>query len=248
MIALIGAALIGVVFLTSLLSGIFGMAGGLILLWTLLIVLPVATAIAVHGVIQIVSNISRATYARAHIDWRIMALITSGVLFAAALFYWLRYEPSLSVMMLVVGIMPLLIWIPSSWLSLDASRPHQAVLCGLISGCLTIGVGVAGPIVDMFFFRTDVDRRKIVATKAAVQVLTHTIKVLFYWNSALVLTSSEWLAVLVAAPFTIAGTMSGNRILARMTNANYRFWTRLIITAIGGVFLVRGLLLLASNA
>jgi len=96
----------------------------------------------------------------------------------------------------------------------------------------------------MFFFRTDVDRRKIVSTKAAVQVFTHAIKVFFYWDATLSLTNAEWLAVMIAAPFTIAGTMAGNKVLARMTNANYRVWVRLIITAVGGVFLVRGMLLL----
>ena len=42
---------LAVVFSTSVLSGVFGMAGGLILLGFLLAWLPAATAIAVHGVI-----------------------------------------------------------------------------------------------------------------------------------------------------------------------------------------------------
>src|SRR5690606_15582298 len=54
------------VFLTSLLSGIFGMAGGLILLWVLLFLFPVGPAIAIHGVIQAVANGSRAWFSRAY--------------------------------------------------------------------------------------------------------------------------------------------------------------------------------------
>ena len=46
----VGAALLVAVFFTSMLSGIFGMAGGLVLLGVLLFMLPVGTAIAVQGV------------------------------------------------------------------------------------------------------------------------------------------------------------------------------------------------------
>jgi uncharacterized membrane protein YfcA len=51
-------------FCTSILSGIFGMAGGMILLAALMTVMPVATAIAVQGVIQLIANGSRAIFSR----------------------------------------------------------------------------------------------------------------------------------------------------------------------------------------
>lgn len=239
---LIGASLIVAVFATSVLSGMFGMAGGLIMLWVLLIVLPIGTAIAVHGVIQIVSNASRVFYSYRHVNLRVMSLIMVGVVIAAVLFFWLRYQPNLSVIMLVIGCISLLVWLPPRWLALDATRPSQAILCGLTSGSLTIGVGVSGTVVDMFFIRTGMERRSMVATKAAVQVVTHTIKVIFYWQTTLVLSGSEWLAVLVAAPFTIVGTRTGNRLLAHMNDTSFRFWAKLIISAIGVSFIVRGLL------
>lgn len=242
MIVLIGAALVGVVFITSVLSGIFGMAGGLIMLWVLLMVLPIGTAIAVHGVIQIVSNASRVFYSYRYVDLRVMSLVMVGVVIAAALFYWLRYEPNLAMVMLIIGCISMLVWLPPHWLALDATRPSQAIMCGLVSGSLTIGVGVSGTVVDMFFIRTGMERRKMIATKAAVQVFTHTIKVAFYWQTTLVLTGSEWLAILIAAPFTILGTRTGSRILARMNDTSFRFWAKIIISAIGVTFISRGVL------
>ena len=44
------------VFFTSLLSGIFGMAGGLVLLGILLLIRPVGTVIVVQGAIQIIAT------------------------------------------------------------------------------------------------------------------------------------------------------------------------------------------------
>ena len=84
------------VFATSALSGVFGMAGGLVLLAILLAMLPVATAIAVQGAIQIVANGSRAWFSRAHIDWRVLGVISTGLAAAGLLLYILRYTPDLA--------------------------------------------------------------------------------------------------------------------------------------------------------
>lgn len=47
-------------FATSVLSGVFGMAGGLILMGVYATVLPVATAMVLHGTTQIAANGMRA--------------------------------------------------------------------------------------------------------------------------------------------------------------------------------------------
>ena len=221
----VGAALMLAVFLTSTLSGVFGMAGGLVLLGVLLLILPVGTAIAVQGVIQIVANGSRAFLSRAYIDWKILGVICLGLLVAGI-------------------VLPILVWIPRRWLELDASKPWHAFCCGLLGGGLNLAVGVSGPTVDIFFIRTQMDRRKIIATKAATQVVSHASKVVFYWNAAAVLTPLEWGAIAMAAPFAIAGTSAGHWILQQLTDANFRAWTRWIVSAIGIFYLARGISLL----
>ena len=240
----IAAALLVAVFFTSMLSGIFGMAGGLVLLGVLLFMLPVGTAIAVQGAIQIIANGSRAWFSRAFIDWRVLAIMTSGLVIAGALLFLLRYVPDLATVCIVIGLLPILLWIPQSWLSLDASKPHHAFICGFLGGGINLAVGVAGPTIDMFFIRTPMDRRTIIATKAAAQVVNHAGKVLFYWNATMVLTGWDWGAVALAAPFAVLGTSAGYWVLQRLTDANFKSWTRLLVTAIGIYYLIRGLTLL----
>lgn len=232
------------VFLTSLLSGIFGMAGGLILLWALFLLMPVATAIAIHGIVQMVSTGSRAWLSREFVDLRILAILMAGLVLAATFFMLVEYRPSLAVVSIVIGLMPILVWLPVSRLTLDASKPLHALVGGLISGGLMIGVGVSGPVIDIFFIRTTIDRRKVIATKAAIQLVAHGTKVLFYWNATDGLTGPDWLAVAAAAPIAIAGANAGYSILLRMTDANFRAWTRWIITAIGAVYLSQGITVL----
>ena len=52
---------------TAFLSGIFGMAGGLILMGVLLALMPVPAAMMLHGVTQLASNGWRAFLWRDHI-------------------------------------------------------------------------------------------------------------------------------------------------------------------------------------
>lgn len=231
-----------VVFLTSLLSGIFGMAGGLVLLWVLMLAMPVATAIAVHGMVQMVSNGSRAWFSRSYLDSRTLLLLILGLVLAASLLLFVNYRPSLVVVSITIGLMPILVWLPLGKLQLDGQRPLHAFVCGFISGGLAIGLGVSGPTVDLFFIRTTMDRRKIIATKAAFQFITHTTKVVFYWNAAMALSTEGWMAVAAAAPIAIMGTRAGNIILHRMSDTNFRLWTRWIVTAIGAVYFSRGVL------
>jgi uncharacterized membrane protein YfcA len=241
------AAIVAIaVFCTSTLSGIFGMAGGLVLLAVLLAMLPVATAIAVQGAIQIVANGSRAWFSREYIDWRILGFICLGLLAAAIVLFILRYTPDLAAVCIAIGLMPILVWIPKSWLALDASKPHHAFFCGLLGGGLNLAVGVSGPTVDVFFIRTQMDRRRVIATKAATQVVSHAAKVLFYGGLATAMGGGDWLLVLIAAPFAVAGTNLGYHILQRMSDEGFRKWTRWVVTLIGIFYLGRGVSLLVG--
>ena len=59
---------------TAFLSGIFGMAGGMVLIGVLLVVLPLPMAMVLHAVTQMASNGWRAFLWWRHIQWRITAL------------------------------------------------------------------------------------------------------------------------------------------------------------------------------
>jgi len=234
------------VFATSTLSGIFGMAGGLVLLAILLALLPMAAAIAVQGAIQIVANGSRAWFSRAHIDWRVLGVICTGLAAAGLVLYILRYMPDLAAVCIAIGLMPILVWIPKDWLALDAQKPLHAFICGFVGGGLNLAVGASGPTVDIFFIRTAMDRRTIIATKAATQVVSHAAKVVFYGGLATAMGHGEWMLVLVAAPFAVAGTNLGYHILQRLSDDGFKNWTRWVVTAIGLFYFVRGLSLLGG--
>jgi len=145
----------------------------------------------------------------------------------------------------------------SSDLHLDATRPLHAVFCGFAVTGLNVVAGVAGPLLDVFFVRATLGRHEVVATKAATQVVSHSIKIIYY-GAPLVLgvasatgAASEaardlGLLFVLALPFTFAGTWAGGRFLKRFSDAGFRTWTRRIVTVIGAVYMARGVMLLTA--
>ncbi|WP_323761546.1 sulfite exporter TauE/SafE family protein [Maricaulis sp.] len=246
---MIAAFILIATFVTAFISGVFGMAGGLILMGALALVLPVASAMVVHGVIQSVSNGWRAVLHLKWIDWRILAIYLAGSAAAAGLLAFASFELSKAWLFVILGLVPAVIWLPKHILHLDAARPHHAVACGFVVTGLNVVAGVSGPLLDVFFADTRQDRRVIVATKAATQVISHGVKIAYYILPALGaagLPSVQWL--LVAAPLAILGTTAGARFLALMSDVQFRQWTKWIVSVIGAIYVIRGIMLLIGSA
>ena len=68
---------------TSFLSGVFGMAGGMILMGVLVAFMPVSAAMVLHGAAQLTANGWRAFLWRRNSDFRIFGRFLVGLLAAA---------------------------------------------------------------------------------------------------------------------------------------------------------------------
>src|SRR5436190_6628008 len=75
---------------TSFVSGILGMAGGMILMGILLALLPLPAAMMLHGITQLASNAWRALLWRTEVDWRVFRGYAYGALLALAFFAAVR--------------------------------------------------------------------------------------------------------------------------------------------------------------
>lgn len=243
--------ILALVLVTGALSGIFGMAGGLLLMGGLAFVMPVGAAFVTHGVVQMIGNGWRAALHRRHVQWRIVFFYAFGSVAVATGLAFVAYAPSKPILFLLLGLVSLLAWTPKGVLSLDAAKPAHAVACGAGVTGLNLIAGVAGPLLDVFFVRTGLTRHRIVATKAATQVLSHGFKIIIY-GVPLIRAGGQtlppvWLFALTA-PLSVLGTLLGARVLDRMTDTHFIAWTRWIISAIGLVYLVRAILLFSAGA
>ena len=234
--------LIGTAFLTAALSGILGMAGGLVLMGALALVLPVSAAFVTHGILQLVANGWRAVVHREHVQWQIIRNYAVASAAAAALVMVVAFAPSKPLLFLMLGLVPMLVWLPKEWLALDASKPSHALISGFLVTLVNLTAGVAGPLLDIFFVRTALTRYQIVATKAATQVFSHAAKIIVYGG---VLTGfgtegmPPWWLFALAIPASMLGTETGGKVLDRISDVNFKRWTAWVVTGIGLLYLFK---------
>jgi uncharacterized membrane protein YfcA len=248
MTALMAAALSLLMVGTAFLSGIFGMAGGLILIGVLLALFPVPTAMVLHAITQMASNGWRALLWRRHIVWRNIGVYVAGCLVSVALWSLWLYVPDKAVALLMLGLSPFAIRAVPERILPRSFGPWQVAVTGLLSMTLMLLTGVTGPLLDTMFLRSPLERKQIIATKAACQVFGHGFK-LFYFGALIhqVHGVEPWFLGL-AVMSSIIGTSLGRLLLERMSDTQFRVWSNRLITTIASYYVGYGLVLLMGLA
>jgi uncharacterized membrane protein YfcA len=237
------AAMVG----TSFLSGIFGMAGGLILVGILLALLPVQDAMVLHGVTQMASNGWRALLWFRHVRWRPVVAYVAGCAIALLLWSFTRYVPDKPMALLLLGLTPFAARLAPSDLRPNPDSPIHGALYGLICMCLMLLTGVTGPLVDTFFLGGKLDRKEIVASKAACQVFSHAMKLVYFGGLIDQAGSVDPVMAALAIVASMTGTSLAARVLEALTDHQFRVWANRIITAICGYYVMHGAVLLALS-
>lgn len=228
---------------TSFISGIFGMAGGMLLIGFLLLVLPVPVAMVFHGVIQIAANGWRSWLWRHHINWSVVLQFGAGTVTSLVVFSFFSFVPPKPLVLLAVGIMPFIALSVPLRFAPHIERRGQAFAAGLIGGAIQLVSGVTGPLLDLFYVRSGMTRQVNVATKGAAQVTSHLTKVTYF---GLLIANpggrslEEWLVMAFAAACAVLGTTLSRRLLDRMSDVQFYYWTRRVILGLGAVYVAQG--------
>jgi len=230
---------------TSFISGILGMAGGMILMGILLALMPVPAAMMLHGVAQLASNGWRAMLWRKEVDWRVFRGYALGALISMAAFIVMKLVVSKPVALVVMGLTPFIALALPEKLHLNVERPWHPFGCGAICSALALTAGFSGPILDVFFVRSLMGRHKVVATKAMTQSFSHILKITYF--GGIVTTDrgtvDPWIgAMMVILAFT--GTSLAAPVLKRMNDKSFRQWTRWTVMTLGVFYLASGALML----
>ncbi|HEX9558623.1 MAG TPA: sulfite exporter TauE/SafE family protein, partial [Reyranella sp.] len=245
MTTLLAASLSLLMIFTAFLSGIFGMAGGLILIGVLLVVFPLPTAMVLHAVTQMASNGWRALLWWRHIVWKNTAFYVAGCLVSVGLWSIWLYVPDKAVALLMLGLSPFIIRAVPERILPRSFGPLQVAATGLLSMMLMLLTGVTGPLLDTMFLRSPLERRQIIATKASCQVFGHGFKLVYF--GALIEQAGQvepwFLAIAVAS--SMIGTSAGKLLLEKLTDQQFRTWSNRIITVLATYYVGYGLVLLA---
>ena len=174
------------VLLTSFISGVLGMGGGMILMAFFGSILSVSEAMVVHGAIQACANGYRSFLLRKDIQYSILLNYIIAALVGIFIFQWIRFLPNKNMMMISLGVLPLISFLPNVSPFLDITKRGRAALCGVCVTMAQMLSGVSGGVLDIFYINSPLNRHQNIATKGFTQALSHLFKLfyfaLFFYN------------------------------------------------------------------
>ena len=239
LIATLCAAMVG----TSFLSGIFGMAGGMILIGILLAIMPVPDAMMLHGVTQMASNGWRGLLWWRHVRWSSAGAFILGCAVALLLWSLTRYVPSKPIALLLLGLTPFIVRLAPQNYRPNPESLRQGAIYGTACMMLILLTGVSGPLVDTFFLGGKLDRREIVATKAVCQIFGHAAKLVYFGTIIDQTAHLDPIVAALAVFFSMVGTTLASKALEGMSDQQFRSWANRIITCIAAYFVAHGIFL-----
>jgi uncharacterized membrane protein YfcA len=227
----------------SFLSGVFGMAGGMVLLGVLLIYFDVATGMLLFSIIQLVANGWRALHWRHFVLWPIFYGYVDGALIAFAVMRYFAYVPDKAIVYILLGLMPFSVDVLPQSMRPNIEWRGVPFLTGIFTTVLQFMAGVGGLFLDIFFNRSMLDRKTTNATKAVTQTFSHVLRAAYFGSLAGIgdLRIEYWGPGVALA---LVGAVLAPYVLERMTDYGFRQWTRVIIYTLAVVYLVRGAVLL----
>jgi len=233
-------------FATSTLSAIIGMGGGILLLAVMFGFMPHGAAIPLHAVVQLASNSTRLMAYLPSTDRKVLGpfavgAIPGAVIGALALWWIGRLESSEPYLKCAVGAYVLTSpFVPrrNGRTAPHESRLRDFTLIGLLAGTMALTVGAVGPLIAPIFARRDFVKERLIATKAACQMITHVLKLpTFALLGTISLSFFGPLAVgMILA--VIPGTLLGRRLLQYVSPDAFRFLYRGALLVAGTKVLV----------
>jgi len=235
---LLALLLIGLSFVTSMITATFSLGGGLLMVAVLALVFPPAVVVPVHGAVQLGSNAGRALVQRNHIQWHLILWISLGAVLGVivgAQFASLLPEHLFT---LIIGVFVLITaWLPQPKI-VGENRVVQFI-GGAVISALSMVVGPTGPLIATFI-KGLADRRQLVATHAMLMTVQNLLKVIAF--TAIGFAFSSYLplvAAMIIAGF--GGTAVGTHILLKVPEKVFRIGFKVLLTVVA-LDLIRGAL------
>lgn len=228
--ALTATLLIVISFFTSALTAAFGIGGGVAMLGALAGTVPPSIIIAVHGVVQLGSNLGRAVIQKEHANWPLFWRFMIGAVIGVAFGAWLFTSLPEKVLLGVLGIFILImVWVPKP--KIPGLEKSGMILGGGISSVLTMFVGATGSFIQAILIPFGLDRKSQIATHAVMMTAQHALKVVAFGFVGIALVS--WLpliATMIASGFI--GTVMGTRLLEKMPEKLFQTVLKVLLTLI----------------
>jgi uncharacterized membrane protein YfcA len=193
-------------FVTSVIAGVIGFGGGMLLIAVLPLFLSPSLIIPIHGITQLASNSSRMVFSLKDVQWALLPKFLLGSLVGVLLFGFLLSNISMQYVPIFISLYILLnLW--SEPFKKIISRYENYFLIGLLQTGLSLIVGATGPLSLAVLTKNLKSKDEIIATGSLFMSISHLAKVPVFM--ALGVSLAGHLNLLV---FMILGTVLGSFI------------------------------------
>ena len=216
-------------FLTSLLTSIFSLGGGLIMLVALAQSFSPATLIPLHGSIQLANNFSRTLVYREFFQWKLIKNILISTMFGAVIgIYLFGTLPENLLVMVIAATILFLTWAPLD--SLIFSVMKNDWFCGFISGFAGIFVGANGPLVTAYLRTKNLSPEVLVANHGAIMIFQHGIKIILFTSFFNFMILNYFIFILILALTGYAGAILGRRLISKVPFKSFNIILKVFLT------------------
>ncbi len=216
-------------FLTSLLTSIFSLGGGLIMLVALAQSFSPATLIPLHGSIQLANNFSRTLVYRDFFQWKQIKNILISTMFGAVIgIYLFGTLPENLLVMVIAATILFLTWAPLDNLILSVMKNDW--FCGFISGFAGIFVGANGPLVTAYLRTKNLSPEVLVANHGAIMIFQHGIKIILFASFFNFMILDYFIFILILALTGYAGAILGRRLISKVPFKSFNIILKVFLT------------------
>jgi len=233
-----------IVFAGAFLSTVAGMGGGLFILASCSLILPVSVVVPLNGVFVFAGQITRVMQFHRHIAWHITLPFIPGSMLGAFIGTVIYFSLSETAIALILGtVMLWFSWVPANAFSkkLAANIPAPYFWVGIIHTFLSTVSG-AGGLLQSLMVNSKLGKQNIVATIAVTLLSMSVFKTVGYFMAGFDYTA--WLGVILLSWVAgVAGTTIGKISLNKMPDEFFRKLIKAMVT----IFALRLFWRAASN-
>ena len=229
--------------ITSSISAVIGMGGGIILLAIMAIIIPEGyMVIALHGAIQMFSNGTRTFIFRNHLKKQLLWEFFQGaiiglslstiIIYAITQYYDVSSASQIKFEFLKPIIGVYIIW--NLYLKGPKKKKKNKLfrIVGLIGGISSVFIGAAGPLIAPFFLKDSLHKKNIIANKAACQLISHFGKIPIFIYLFDVNYVNEYTVLIPLVISVYIGTNIGKKLLEFIPEKIFKIVFKICLTII----------------
>ncbi len=233
------ALLITAAFLSSSLTAVLGLGGGILLISIMSVFLPPAAVVPVHGVVQFASNASRGAFSPKEIRREILWPFLVGCIIGAMVGSQVVPKVPTEFLPIPLGVFILLMtWLPQ--VKKQLWFPGKFLSLGFVQAFLTLFVGATGPLNLPFLMRAGLTRDQLVVTGAAFMTIVHLVKIITFGLLGFAFGPHLMLMMLMVVA-VISGSYTGTKLRHRVPEELFRKAFKMLITLLAIRMIVKPL-------